>query len=442
MRKVGVVSLGCSKNRIDSEVMMGYLSQDGYQFTPDPNEADIVIVNTCGFIESAKEESIDMILEMAQYKENGHCSALVVTGCLAQRYRQELQDEISEIDILIGVNEYEQLPLLLSNYYGEKEQLAVEELRYDRVLTTPKHYAYLRIAEGCDHHCSFCAIPAIRGPYQSCPMEELIQEAVDLRARGVEELIIIAQDISRYGIDLYGEKKLSLLLERLSKLDFKWIRLLYAYPEDIDEPLIDIIIKKENIVPYLDMPVQHVDNQLLKKMNRRGSCEYLVDLINRIREKNAGFILRTTFIVGFPGETDEAFQKLCAFVENNPIDCMGAFVYSPEDGTPAAHMPDQVPIEIAEKRRETLMLLQQKVSNDRLKKRVGQTYDVIVESYDPKSKQYIGRSYAEAPEIDGSIFIDAQGQTLQIGTFVRVLMIDHGDYDLMGKVVGKYEFAK
>lgn len=435
MRKVGVVSLGCSKNRIDSEVMMGYLSQDGYQFTPDPNEADIVVVNTCGFIESAKEESIDMILEMAQYKENGHCSTLVVTGCLAQRYRQELQEEISEIDILIGVNEYEQLPLLLSKHYGEEEQLLVTDLRYDRVLTTPKHYAYLRIAEGCDHRCSFCAIPAIRGPYQSRPMEDLLQEAEDLRARGVEELIVIAQDISRYGIDLYGEKKLALLLEQLSDIGFKWIRLLYAYPEDIDEPLLDVIIKRDNIVPYLDMPVQHVDNQLLKKMNRRGSYEYLVDLINKIRQKNAGFVLRTTFIVGFPGETEEAFQKLCEFVENNPMDCMGVFVYSPEDGTPAAHMPDQVPVEIAEQRREILMLLQQKVSHDRLKKRVGQIYDVVVEGYDSKSQQYIGRSYAEAPEIDGAVFIDAQDQELQVGNFVSVLITDNGDYDLVGRVV-------
>lgn len=434
------MSLGCSKNRIDSEVMMGYLSQDGYSFTPEPDDADVVIVNTCGFIEAAKEESIDAILDMAQYKQTGQCTTLVVTGCLAQRYREELQQEIPEIDVLIGVSEYETLPALLDARYVDKK--TTSQLLYDRLLTTPPHYAYLRVAEGCNHHCSFCAIPAIRGPYCSRSMQEILDEAMVLQQKGVKELIVIAQDTTRYGMDWDGQKKLPELLSKLAEMDFTWIRLLYSYPEDIDDALLDVMCKYDNIVKYLDMPVQHVDDRILKRMNRRGNQAYLRELMQRIRKKHPDFIIRTTFIVGFPSETEEEFQSLCDFIVDHPVDRMGAFVYSPEEGTPAAKMPDQIPLEIAQARLERLMSIQQKVSKERLQKRIGQIYDVVVEAHDADASVYIGRSFAETPEIDGCIFIEArEDETLDIGSFVSVKMIDSAEYDLIGKVVKENELA-
>ena len=439
--KVGVVSLGCSKNRIDSEVMMGYLSQDGYSFTPDPNEADIVVVNTCGFIEAAKEESIDAILDMAQYKQNGTCSTLVVTGCLAQRYRAELQEEIPEIDVLIGVSEYEKLPALLNERYASKK--ATRSLSYDRVLTTPAHYAYIRVAEGCDHHCSFCAIPAIRGPYRSRSMQEILEEAETLQKKGVKELIVIAQDTARYGMDLDGQKKLPELLSQLAQLDFQWIRLLYSYPEDIDDALLDVMCEHENIVKYLDMPIQHVDDRILKRMNRRGNREYLTRLIQKIRNRHPDFIIRTTCIVGFPGETESEFQSLCDFIRAYPVDRMGVFAYSPEDGTPAAKMPGQIPAEIAQERLDRLMRIQQTISKKRLQERMGKVYDVVIEEFDSQTHTYAGRSFAETPEIDGCIVVEArEGDSLEIGTFVSVNIVGSTEYDLIGKVVDKNELAQ
>lgn len=433
MLKVGVVSLGCSKNRIDSEVMMSYLLQDGYTFTADPAEADIIIVNTCGFIESAKEESIDSILEMAQFKQEGACSTLVVTGCLSQRYREELQGELPEVDIILGVSEYEQLPVLLDERYIDKKQRQ-DKLRYDRIITTPSHYAYMRIAEGCNHHCSFCAIPAIRGQYQSRTMEELVDEAKMLRERGVNELILIAQDTSRYGMDLYGENKLIDLLKKLSAIDFQGIRLLYSYPEDISDELLDLMDEENNIIPYLDMPVQHVDDHLLKRMNRKGDQAYLIDLIKKIRAKKNPFTIRTTFIVGFPGETEEEFETLCSFIQEYPLDRMGVFTYSPEEGTPAAKMPDQIATETAEARRDQLMTIQQGISQSLLKQRIGTTCQMVIEGWDEDNSCYIGRSAAEAPDIDGIIFLPNEAErTLAIGSYIDVEIIGAQEYDLIGR---------
>lgn len=435
MLKIGVVSLGCSKNRVDSEIMMSYLVQSGYDLTPDPSDADVIVVNTCGFIESAKQESVDAILEMAEYKETGQCSTLVVTGCLSERYRGELEKELPEVDLMIGAFEYEGLPALLDERYPDHEKRnKTDALRYDRILSTPAHYAYLRIAEGCDNRCSFCAIPLIRGPYKSREMDSLLDEAKMLKERGVKELIVIAQDTTRYGLDIYGEKRLPELLDRLAQMGFEWIRLLYAYPNDIDDALLDMLCKHENILKYIDMPIQHIDDRLLKRMNRRGDQNKLSELMRKIREKDPRFVIRTTFIVGFPGETDAEFEKLCEFVKEHPMDRIGAFVYSPEDDTPAAEMPDQIDEELAETRLERLMTIQQGISKKLLENRIGHHYKVLVEYFDQETGIYWGRSYAEAPEIDGLIAfrVAKDSKSIEIGSFVNVLIESVQEYDLMG----------
>lgn len=429
MTKIGLLSLGCSKNLIDSETMLGYLTQSDYELTTDPREAQVLIINTCGFIEAAKQESIDAILEMAAYKGNGNCQTLVVTGCLAQRYREELRQELPEVDILLGVNEYEKLPALLNRQYAPN--MVLGPLQERRVLATPSHYAYLRIADGCDNRCSFCAIPMIRGRYRSRPMEDILLEAEDLVERGVKELIVIAQDTTRYGIDLYGERRLPDLLRALCRLGFQWIRLLYAYPRDISDELLEVMATEEKILKYLDIPLQHVDDDLLKRMNRRSRIDDLRNLYERIRQCSPDFVLRSTFISGFPGETEEQHQRLMAFLRDYPLNRVGVFCYSAEEGTPAAKFPLQIDGETAKRRAGELMAQQEAISAALLEKRIGRTYQVLVEGRDEEMGRYLGRSYGEAPEIDGVVCFASQ-QPFSTGDFATVKMESSHVHDLYG----------
>lgn len=437
MLQVGVVSLGCAKNRVDSERMMGILTREGYAITNQPAQAEVLIVNTCGFITPAKEESIRNILDMAAYKQSGKCRVLVVTGCLSERYRDELIAEMPEVDIMIGVSEYETLPRLLAAAGAKApppESAAGCALRAGRLLSTPAHSAYLRIADGCDNRCSFCAIPMIRGRYRSEPFDALIDEAKALVAGGVQELIVIAQDVTRYGTDRDGKRRLPDLLRALAETDAKWIRLLYTYPDDIDDALLDAMMASEKILKYIDIPLQHVDDDLLRRMNRRGKRADLCALIEKIRARDPRFVLRTSYIAGFPGETDAQFDSLLRFVDSHPFDRAGVFVYSPEDGTPAADFPDQIDPAVAEKRRDLLMQAQQAVSKRLLAARAGQECEAVVEGYDKKSGFAIARSYGEAPDIDGVVLIQ-DGLALPLGSFVRVRIDRALDYDLIASRV-------
>ena len=434
MTKVGLISLGCAKNRVDSERALGFLTQRGYEIVAEPDAADVLIVNTCGFIAPAKEESINTILEMAQYKEKG-CSTLVVTGCLAQRYREELRAEMPEVDILLGVDEYETLPDRLDERYGKAAGMGpLHELR---ILSTPRHFAYLRIAEGCDNRCSFCAIPLIRGPYQSRPFEEILDEAKSLIASGVQELILIAQDTTHYGVDRYRKHRLAELLRELSKLDVRWIRLLYAYPNALTDDVLAAMCESEKIVKYLDIPLQHVDDDLLKAMKRRSNRAALESLVEKIRALDPRFVLRTTYIAGFPGEGERAFEQLCDFVERSPFDRAGVFCYSAEEGTPAADYPGQVPGNIAQERADRLMALQKTQSRRLLEKRIGQRCDVVIEEVDEERGYMIARSYGEAPEVDGVIQIRATG--CNVGDWLEVEIIGADDYDLSADIVQRQD---
>lgn len=427
MKKVGIISLGCNKNRVDSEMMMGYLVRGGYEITNDPARADILIVNTCGFIESAKQESIDSILEMAQYKA-GRCRTLVVTGCLVQRYREELEKELPEVDLWLGVNEYEKLNGLLSGNGGISCPFPYGE----RVLSTPSHYAYLRIADGCNNHCTYCAIPSIRGRYVSRPLEEVVAEAEELVSRGVRELVVVAQDTTRYGLDTTGKRQLPELLRRLARTDAHWIRILYAYPDEIDGDLLDAMQSSEKIVKYIDIPLQHADDTVLRRMNRRGKYEEICALVDEFRRRDPRYILRTTFIVGFPGETEEQFQTLMRFIQEHPFDRVGAFAFSPEDGTPAAGYPDQVPEEVKLRRLDQLMRVQGTIAKARNEARTGTICEVIVEGFDGNSGRYVGRSYGEAAEIDGVILFTSSRE-LRAGEFVPVKITQALEYDLIGE---------
>lgn len=431
MKKIGVVSLGCSKNRVDSEMMMGFLVSGGYELTNDPAQADIIIVNTCGFIESAKQESINTILEMAQFK-SGKCKKLVVTGCLAQRYRQELAQELPEVDVLIGVKEYDKLVSLLNK--DEPDVSPTPQQTTERVLTTPSYWAYLRIADGCDNRCSYCAIPGIRGGYVSRPIEEIVREAESLVSKGVVELVVIAQDTTRYGLDLYGKRKLSELLVKLAKTDVTWIRLMYTYPDDIDDELLDAMQSSEKIVKYIDMPIQHAHDEVLKRMNRRGSTTKLKALMENIRRRDERFVLRTSFIVGFPGETSEQFDALCTFVRQHPFDRAGAFTYSPEESTPSCEYEEQLDEDEKQRRLDALMRIQMEISKSFNEKRIGKLYKVLIEGFDEVSHLYFGRSYAESAEIDGKILF-ASGRAESIGAFVNVRITDAKEYDLIGETV-------
>lgn len=432
--KIGLVSLGCDKNRIDSENMLAYLQKDGYELTGDPQQAEIIIVNTCGFIDSAKQEAIDTILEMSEYKKD-KCRFLVVTGCLAQRYMQDIADEFPEVDMILGTANYHKMPLYIKNLVDGRGQRCYANDKDDRhfsserVLTTPYHYAYLKIAEGCDNKCTYCAIPGIRGKYTSRRIEDIVEEAKTLVGEyGVKELIIVAQDVSRYGLDLYGEIKLIELLQELSKLDVEWIRLLYLYPELVSERLIEYMAGNPKICKYLDIPCQHISDGVLKLMNRRVRKADVVELINMIR-KHGDFTIRSTFIVGFPRESQQDFEELKEFLTWAKLDRCGFFAYSMEDGTPASRLDGQIDEDVKLARQEELYALQEGIMAEKMQERVGGVVDVIYEGIDYNLQMFYGRTQYDAPEIDTKVYFTAD-VPLDIGKIYKVKIdeIDSGDY--------------
>lgn len=432
--KIGLVSLGCDKNRIDSENMLAYLQKDGYELTGDPQQAEIIIVNTCGFIDSAKQEAIDTILEMSEYKKD-KCRFLVVTGCLAQRYMQDIADEFPEVDMILGTANYHNMPLYIKNLVDGRGQRCYANDKDDRhfsserVLTTPYHYAYLKIAEGCDNKCTYCAIPGIRGKYTSRRIEDIVEEAKTLVGEyGVKELIIVAQDVSRYGLDLYGEIKLIELLQELSKLDVEWIRLLYLYPELVSERLIEYMAGNPKICKYLDIPCQHISDSVLKLMNRRVRKADVVELINMIR-KYGDFTIRSTFIVGFPRESQQDFEELKEFLTWAKLDRCGFFAYSMEDGTPASRLDGQIDEDVKLARQEELYALQEGIMAEKMQERVGGVVDVIYEGIDYDLQMFYGRTQYDAPEIDTKVYFTAD-VPLDIGKIYKVKIdeIDSGDY--------------
>lgn len=437
--KIGIVSLGCDKNRIDSENMLAYLVKDGYELTSEPKEADIIVVNTCGFIDSAKKEAIDTILEMAEYKKD-KCKYLIVTGCLSQRYMDELKDGFPEVDMFLGTASYHKMPELIKELVEGKSQRCyandkdVRVFSSDRVLTTPYHYAYLKIAEGCDNRCTYCAIPYIRGKYTSRPIEDIVAEAKDIIAKyGTKEIILVAQDVSRYGLDLYGKIRLIDLLEELSKLDVTWIRLLYLYPELVSEELIKYIAENPKICNYLDIPCQHVSDKILKLMNRRVRREQIEKLFDTIR-KYGDFTIRSTFIVGFPRETEEDFNELKEFIAKAKLDRCGFFAYSCEDNTPASRLDGQIEEEVKLKRQEELYAVQEKNMLENLAKRVGTEVDVIYEGIDYDLQVFYGRSQYDAPEIDTKVYFVAD-KPLEIGKIYKVRLEELDGEDYFGRVV-------
>lgn len=437
--KIGMVSLGCPKNQVDAEIILRKLADAGFAITPQEQEADVIIVNTCGFIEEAKKEAIENILEAAQYKQHGKLKSLIVTGCLAERYRDEITKEIPEVDVVVGIGKNSDIVKIVKeslsgkneNYYGEKTDLNIEGAR---ILTTQPFWAYLKIAEGCDNRCSYCAIPAIRGPYRSRSMESILSEAADLAQTGVKELILVAQDTTRYGEDLYGKIMLPGLLKALAQIEgIHWIRMLYTYPDRITDELLDVMVGVPKVVPYLDIPLQHCNREILRRMNRRGDRVQLEALIHKIRTHVPGVTIRTTLIAGFPGETEQQFEELCEFVKSQRFDRLGCFAYSAEENTPAAEFGNQIDPQVKQNRMDIIMSEQLTIVHEKNKSRIGSTTEVLVEGYDSYIKCYFGRSAAEAPEIDGKIFFTSP-RPLEIGGFVNVLINDTLDYDLLGEL--------
>ena len=434
---VGMISLGCNKNRVDSETALGLLRDHGCVFTGDPAQADILMVNTCGFIESAKEESIDAIFEMAEYKKTGRCKLLVVTGCLTQRYADALQEEIPEIDVILGVNQYAQLPAMIEKALAEKARqiCCADDYSYfahDRVLTTPAYTAYTRIGEGCSNRCTFCAIPLIRGPYRSRTEADVLSEIEQLAAQGVKEHILVAQDTTRFGTDNGGHTTLPELLQKAAAIPgVEWLRVLYCYPDETDDRLLDVIANTPNICKYLDLPIQHVNDTVLRRMHRRGNKADILRCIKGARER--GLTLRTSIIVGFPGETEEQFEELLEVLKEAEFDRLGAFTYSPEEDTPAARLPDQIPEEVKQERYDRLMRMQQEISLKRNQARVGTAEKVLVTAIG-EDGLCLGRSHREAPETDGEIvFTLPEGcEAPEVGSFVSVRLTKADAYDLMG----------
>ena len=431
------ISLGCDKNLVDSEVMLGLLASRGYEMIDDEQEADIIVVNTCCFIHDAKQESVDNILEMAEYKKTGKLKALIVTGCLAERYRQEIIDEIPEVDAVLGTTAYDKIldavdEALEGKHFLEMEDLqALPVVNTKRQITTGGHFAYMKIAEGCDKHCT-CIIPKIRGTYRSVPMEQLIKEAEELAAQGVKELILVAQETTLYGKDLYGEKSLHKLLKELCKVSgIQWIRILYCYPEEITDELIQVIKEEPKICHYLDLPIQHANDEILKRMGRRTSKQELVDIVTKLRKEIPDICLRTTLITGFPGETEEQHQELVEFVDEMEFDRLGVFTYSPEEDTPAATMPDQIEEEVKLERQAELMELQQEVAFDTAEKMIGREMLVMIEGKIADEPAYVGRTYRDAPKVDGLIFVET-GELLMSGDFAKVTVTGAEEYDLIG----------
>lgn len=432
--KVGMISLGCTKNLVDSETALGLFKEAGYTFTEDPAQADILMVNTCGFINPAKEESIDTILEMAQYKQTGRCRLLVVTGCLAQRYEKDLLQEIPEIDLMLGVNQYDQLiPAVERALRGQgRESLCGEKytfLEHERVLTTPAYTAYTRIGDGCSNRCTYCAIPLIRGPYRSRPLADVLGEARHFAEQGVKEHILIAQDTIRYGTDWQEASMLPELMDQAARIPgVEWLRVLYAYPDEADDRLLEVMASHDNICKYLDLPIQHINDTLLRRMNRRGTAADIRRILKKARDM--GFTLRTSLIVGFPGETEEQFQELMDFVAEARFDRMGAFAFSPEENTPAAEMPDQIPEEVKQERLDRLMKLQARISLENNQARIGTVEKVLVT--DARDGLFLGRSQREAPDADGAIVFTAK-EAPEVGSFVQVRITGAETYDLKGE---------
>lgn len=435
------ISLGCDKNLADSETMLGMLASRGYQIVDEEEKADVIIVNTCCFIHDAMEESIETILQMAEYKKSGSLKALVVTGCMAERYREEITKEIPEVDAVLGTASYGHILDAVDEALKGHSYLMMEPLdtlpliETHRLVTTGGHYAYLKIAEGCDKHCTYCIIPKLRGNFRSVPMDHLIKEAEQLAADGVKELILVAQETTLYGKDLYGEKKLPELLHKLCQISgIRWIRILYCYPEEITEELIQTMKEEPKICHYLDLPIQHASDGILKRMGRRTSKEELVHIISRLREEIPDIILRTTLITGFPGETQEQHEELMDFVDEMEFDRLGVFTYSPEEGTPAASMPDQIEESIKEDRRAELMELQQEIAFEQAEDMVGKEVLVMIEGKVADENAYVGRTYKDAPNVDGLIFVNTDAE-LMSGDFAKVKVTGACEYDLIGELM-------
>lgn len=442
--KILFISLGCDKNLVDSEMMLGLLSEKGYGFTDDETEADIVVVNTCCFINDAKEESINTILEMAELRKSGEIKALIVAGCLAQRYKEEIQEEIPEVDAIIGTTAIEAVVETLDDIFAGKKENHYKSLDAKpltdtkRVVTTGGHYAYLKIAEGCNKHCTYCIIPKIRGNYRSVPMESLVKEAETLAENGVKELILVAQETTIYGTDLYGKKMLPELLRQLCKIaGIYWIRILYCYPEEIDDELIQVMKEEKKICHYLDLPIQHGCDTVLKRMGRRTSRQELENIIGKLRKEIPDICIRTTLITGFPGETEEDHEELMAFVDEMEFDRLGVFTYSQEEDTPAATMPEQVPEEVKEERQAQLMELQQEIAFDAAQAMNGRVIYAMIEGKVADENAYVARTYKDAPNVDGFLFVNT-GKELMTGDFVKVRITDSYEYDLIGELEDEF----
>ena len=442
--KLLFVSLGCDKNLVDSEEMLGLLTRNGHEIIDDETKADAIIVNTCCFIGDAKEESVNTILEMAEYKKAGSCKALIVTGCMAQRYKEEIIQEIPEVDAVLGTTSYGEILKAMEAAEAGKHFQEFKDIDYlpedlgRRVLTTGGHYGYLKIAEGCDKHCTYCIIPKLRGRYRSVPMERLLKQAMDMAEQGVKELILVAQETTVYGKDLYGKKSLHILLKEICKIQgIRWIRILYCYPEEIYDELIQVMKEEEKICNYLDLPIQHASDPVLKRMGRRTTKAELVEIIEKLRREIPDILLRTTLITGFPGETEEDHQELMDFVDQMEFDRLGVFTYSQEEDTPAASMEGQIPEELKEERKDQLMELQQEISLEKGQQRVGQVVSVMIEGQISGESAYIGRTYGDAPKVDGYIFVQT-GELLVTGDFVNVRITGALEYDLIGELEDEY----
>ena len=441
------VSLGCDKNLVDSEVMLGILNREGYQIVDQEEEADVIVVNTCCFIHDAKEESIETILECAQYKKTGRLQVLVVTGCLAQRYKDDILAEIPEVDVVLGSSSYDEIAAVIRKVVSDKQKITLDKgINYlskvtgGRIGSAESYCSYLKIAEGCDKHCTYCIIPKLRGSYRSIPMEDVLANAKELAQNGAVELNLVAQEITVYGVDLYGKKMLPTLLKKLGEIEeIKWIRVLYCYPEEITEELIDVMAEEEKICHYIDMPIQHSEDAELKRMGRRTSKAELVQVIQHLRERIPDIAIRTTLITGFPGETEEEFEALYRFVNEMEFDRLGVFPYSMEEGTAAAELPDQIPEQTKQQRRAELMELQQAISYENDEKMVGKTIPVLIEGYLYEDDIYVGRSYKDAKGVDGNVFVSSEEELIS-GTIVPVQITDFKEYDLIGERV--YEFTK
>ena len=437
-RKIGMVSLGCPKNQVDAERMLAELKAADFEITNEEEKADVIIVNTCGFIESAKAEAIENIIEVAAYKESGALKALIVTGCLAERYKDQILAEIPEVDSVVTIGANKNIVNIVKSALDGKNDLYLAEktelpLVGDRILTTPFYTAYLKVAEGCNNRCSYCAIPDIRGNFRSLPIEDCVNEAKKLASNGVKELIVVAQDTTNYGADIYGKPSLPALLKELVKIEgIHWIRTLYTYPEKITDELLDLIANEEKLVPYLDIPIQHASDKILKKMNRRGNSADIRALITKIRKKIPEITLRTSLITGFPDETEEDFTALAEFVNEIKFDRLGCFAYSEEEGTPAAEFDNQIDPQLRQDRSENIMNDQMTIAEEKNQAKIGSTVEVLVEGYDSYIKCFFGRSAADAPDIDGKVFFMSE-KSLEIGSFVNVLINDVIEYDLLGE---------